>query len=113
MLFELCARNVLDNGRTVTADVVLVNNLDKTNLQTRELAPDQALSNIFIGRNPKGVGVNNLIYIGDDKIHTDNVTVHLRFAKVQHPLSHETFYAPWVSIRVSGEISTAILEEAE
>jgi hypothetical protein len=113
LLFELCARNILETGKNLKVDVVLVNDLDKTNLQIRELGADQSLNNIFIGRNPKGAAGSDLIYIGDDKIHTDNTTLHLRFAKIKYPDSQTHFFAPWLSIRVSDDLSTAILEEAE
>lgn len=113
LLLELCSRNVLERGKQIKADVVLINNLDQSKLQIRELGPEDALNNIFIGRAPKGAALEALNYVGDDKIHTDNITLHLRYAKVRHPGSVDPMFVPWVSVRVSEEISTAILEEAE
>jgi hypothetical protein len=113
LLLELCSRNVLESGKPIKADVVLVNNLDQSKLQVRELGPEDALNNIFIGRAPKGAALEDLNYVGDDKIYTENITLHLRYAKIKHPGALEPMYVPWVSVRVSEEISTAILEEAE
>lgn len=113
LLLELCVRNVLENGHPITADVVLINDLDKSKLQIRELGPEDPLTNIFVGRSPKGAAGDALNYVGDDKIHTELITLHLRYARIKHTGAAEAMFAPWVSVRVSNEVSNAILEEAE
>ena len=113
LLFEICALNLMDSGITLTADVVLVNDLDQTNLDSRVLSQDEPLKNIFIGRNPAGVATKDLNYVGDDKIHTARTTLHLRYAKIEDPTSHYTSFVPWLSIRPSTDVTTAILSEAE
>jgi hypothetical protein len=113
MLIQMCAMNLLDNNDSIVADVVLINNLDNSKLQSRNLSREEPLNNIFIGRNPKGASGDQLIYVGDDKIHTNRTTLHLRYAKIQDPVTLQVYFAPWISLKPSDELTTAILEEEE
>jgi hypothetical protein len=113
LLVELCALNALDRKPDLVADVVLINDLDQSKLQSRILGPTEPLDNIFIGRNPQGASLKSLTYVGDEKIYTENTTVHLRFAKILNPEDNKVSFVPWISIRPSVEISTAIVEEKE
>lgn len=113
ILVQMCAMNALERKPDLVLDVVLINDLDKTKLQTRKLSPADELDNIFIGRNPQGASLKSLTYVGDEKIYTEHTTMHLRFAKIQNPADDSVSYVPWVSIRPSEDLATAILEEAE
>lgn len=113
MLVQMCALNALERKPNLVADVVLINNMDKTKLKSRELSPSDDLDNIFIGRNPQGAPLKSLTYVGDEKIYTENTTVHLRFAKILNPEDGVVSFVPWVSIRPAEDLVTAILEEAE
>jgi hypothetical protein len=113
LLFQICALNALDRKADLTADIVLINDLDTSKLQTRELGYDEPLDNIFIGRAPQKASLNDLKYVGDEKIYTANTTIHLRFAKIENPDTKVISFVPWISIRPSEDLATAILEEKE
>ena len=113
LFLQICLQNALDRDPTAAADIILINNLDQTTLKARRLGLESGLENIFIGRNPKGASISELTYAGDDKIFTENTTIHLRYALIEDPNSNKKRYVPWIAIKPSAEITTAIMEEAE
>jgi hypothetical protein len=99
-----------------TVDVVLINQLKTDHLDGRKLAEDQALDNIFIGRNPVGAKtLEELSYVGDREIRTANTTLHLRLIKVKGEDSDGSsdFIVPWFALYMEKALATSYLEEIE
>lgn len=114
-LFTSLARKSQD--ATEVIDVVLINDLETAHLDGRRANDLQAISNVFIGRNPAAAGTNfdDLIYVGDGQIHTALPTLHLRFLKVldleEGPGA--SVLVPWIALHVDKELEQIYLEEMD
>jgi hypothetical protein len=107
------ARN---SSKITHIDVVLMNGYSSDGLDGRNADPDKGIENIFIGRNPAGVtSVEQLNYIGDREIHTSNLTLQLRLVRERQTLNDlgQMIDIPWLSLKVSPEVTISILEEIE
>lgn len=97
-------------------DVVLVNNLDTSRLQSRKIEGPGGLKNIFIGRNPDGAKtLEELTYVGDRAIYTERDTLHLRYVHVSEVTDSENnlIPVPWFALHATKALEAVILEEVD
>lgn len=108
------ARSMETPGATV--DVVLINNLDTSNLDGRKVTDEEPLTNIFIGRNPASAkNFDELIYVGDRDIRTSGTTLHLRVIKIkgEAPDGSDDQLVPWFALHMTKDLATSYLEEID
>lgn len=100
---------------TATVDVVLMNSLDTSNLDGRN-ADSKGIENLFVGRNPKTAkSFSELNYVGDRDIHTDKITLQMRYVLVKDVLRADGSmeFVPWIAIKPTESLRVQVIEEIE
>jgi hypothetical protein len=97
-------------------DVVLINDLDTSRLQLRDVFDNGGLKNVFIGRNPSSAkSFEELTYVGDRDIHTARTTIHIRYVHIESILKvdNSPYDVPWFAVHATRQLESLIIEEIE
>jgi hypothetical protein len=115
MPLAIAIERELKKHKNSVADIVLMNSLDTSNLGGRS-TDEGGITNIFVGSNPENAKSRaEMSYVGDREIHTEKITLQMRFVLVKGVLGidGQMKSVPWISLKPNQNLKIQVLEEME